>query len=375
MFFHEVRTRQLKMLPYAGPTILSPGCAATWYFDWVRSCYSGPIDTHIGIEAFSPKPADLPAEALWIPDEVYDMKSVGDGSVDQVIAGQVVEHMWPKEFAGFLCEAHRVLRPGGRLMMDSPNREITIPLKWSMREHTVEYTVGEIRELVDLAGFDNISVVGMWQCRKNGALLPLAVPSSQAETDARLRDAASCPEDSFCWWVEAARSPRGPKQTEVFAKLQSIYRSVRRPQLETLFRHNSGRHCTSGTAQYIDAAAGESGHIHYGPYLPFPPGLHEVRIRISSPAPVKSDSTACILDITDDSGVTFLSTCRIRCSDLDEIPRVWILPLRLGRTRFGMEYRVLTTGEVPVRLELPLQVLTLESDVVPTDCAAAESAR
>lgn len=43
-----------------------------------------------------------------------------DASVDVVANLQVIEHLWDQE--GFLAECARVLRPGGRLLVTTPNR-------------------------------------------------------------------------------------------------------------------------------------------------------------------------------------------------------------------------------------------------------------
>ena len=46
------------------------------------------------------------------------------GSADLVVSAQVVEHLWDQE--GFVSECARVLRPGGRLVLTTPNR-LTFP--------------------------------------------------------------------------------------------------------------------------------------------------------------------------------------------------------------------------------------------------------
>ncbi len=43
---------------------------------------------------------------------------VRTGSIDVVATLQVIEHLWDQE--GFLAECHRVLRPGGRLLVTTP---------------------------------------------------------------------------------------------------------------------------------------------------------------------------------------------------------------------------------------------------------------
>ena len=49
---------------------------------------------------------------------------VADGAVDLVVSSQVVEHLWDQD--QFVAECARVLRPGGRLVVTTPNR-LTFP--------------------------------------------------------------------------------------------------------------------------------------------------------------------------------------------------------------------------------------------------------
>ena len=49
---------------------------------------------------------------------------LADGAVDLVVSSQVVEHLWDQD--AFVAECARVLRPGGRLVVTTPNR-LTFP--------------------------------------------------------------------------------------------------------------------------------------------------------------------------------------------------------------------------------------------------------
>jgi SAM-dependent methyltransferase len=366
-FFHELRTIELKKVPNEGGTVLSAGCAGTWYFDWFRQSYAGVINQHIGIDAYSPRPPDLPLEAVWIADSIQEMKGVQDRDVDLIFAGQVVEHLWPLEFAGLLSEAHRVLRPGGRLVMDSPNREITTVLRWSHREHTIEYTTSEIVELVELAGFDIVSIRGLWLCRSNGKVLPLFVPEDSSQRARRIAEANQRPEDSFSWWVEALRAERPPRRRELALRLSNIC-ALNRPQQFSEFRRQIGNVTETDGFKRVVTRRDESGFIHYGPYLPFPPGRHELTFALSIPEPSIDSAVACILDVTHDSGVTLLASREIRCCDLDRSTGKLLLQFDLDATHFGVEYRVRATGMIPICLELPIKVRTIFSDVIePTD--------
>ncbi len=77
-----------------------------------------------------------------------------DGSFDFVVTFQVVEHI--RRDDGFLAEIRRVLRPGGRLVITTPNREMSLTRNpWHVREysaHEFEALVGKYFAQVEARG-------------------------------------------------------------------------------------------------------------------------------------------------------------------------------------------------------------------------------
>ncbi|TDP97551.1 class I SAM-dependent methyltransferase [Labedaea rhizosphaerae] len=75
-------------------------------------------------------------------------------SVDVVANLQVIEHLWDQ--AGFLAECVRVLRPGGRLLVTTPNRITFSPGRDTPLNpfHTRELAPAELAELVREAGLE-----------------------------------------------------------------------------------------------------------------------------------------------------------------------------------------------------------------------------
>jgi SAM-dependent methyltransferase len=77
----------------------------------------------------------------------------GESTVDIVANLQVIEHLWDQE--GFLAECHRVLRPGGRLLITTPNRLTFSPGRDTPLNpfHTRELAPAELSQLLIGAGF------------------------------------------------------------------------------------------------------------------------------------------------------------------------------------------------------------------------------
>lgn len=86
---------------------------------------------------------------------------VATGSVDAVVSLQVIEHLWEQE--RFLAECRRVLRPGGLLLVSTPNRLTFSPGRDTPLNpfHTRELSPDELERLVVTAGFADVRVRGL----------------------------------------------------------------------------------------------------------------------------------------------------------------------------------------------------------------------
>ncbi|APB00698.1 class I SAM-dependent methyltransferase [Nocardia seriolae] len=78
---------------------------------------------------------------------------LADASVDIVVNFQVIEHLWDQ--SQFLRECLRVLRPGGKLLISTPNRITFSPGRDTPLNpfHTRELNAAEMTELLAEAGF------------------------------------------------------------------------------------------------------------------------------------------------------------------------------------------------------------------------------
>ena len=152
-------------------------------------------------------------------------------------------------------------------MLDSPNRLVTEHLLWSHGGHTIELSAAEMTKLLDLAGFEVISVAGLWSCGVGRR------PDHATRRRYRLSRRSSCvravschcrPDDCFVWWINARRRNTPPDSMAL------------RKEVDRLFEaHWDTRVCRGlykpATAHTLILDVGSTGKV--GECFPFP--LHE----------------------------------------------------------------------------------------------------
>ena len=86
---------------------------------------------------------------------------LSSSTVDVVVNFQVIEHLWDQP--GFLRECLRVLRPGGRLLISTPNRITFSPGRDTPLNpfHTRELSPSELDSLLAEAGFVTEQLLGL----------------------------------------------------------------------------------------------------------------------------------------------------------------------------------------------------------------------
>lgn len=298
---HALRTAEVARMPRDGvDTLLSAGCAGRWYFDWIDEHY-GRVRSHIGVEWYAPEPDDLPPGVTWIRNTVGNMADVPDGSVDLVFSGQNIEHLSAADVVAFLGEAHRVLRPGGHLVVDSPNRLVTARYGWSHPEHTIELTPAEAAELATLAGFDIRAVRGLWRCvSPDGETLPFDTTDPREQL-LRTQQAVDAPADAFLWWVEAERAARPADLEALAARLDEIY-AVAWPEACNRLRHEIGTLEERDGVPWVAVPAATRGFAVRGPSTALVPGEWTVTFRTEVGADAQEDAPVCRVAIVAPEG-------------------------------------------------------------------------
>ncbi|MDE5622282.1 MAG: class I SAM-dependent methyltransferase, partial [Alistipes sp.] len=94
-----------------------------------------------------------------------------DGSFDCVISFQVIEHI--ERDAEFVREIHRVLRPGGRFVVTTPNAPMSLTRNpWHVREYRADelrrLLAGPFRSVETLGVFGNEKVIAYYEQNRRG---------------------------------------------------------------------------------------------------------------------------------------------------------------------------------------------------------------
>jgi SAM-dependent methyltransferase len=84
-----------------------------------------------------------------------DLSGLASGSFDLVYSGQSIEHVTQAEAKSVLAQVYRVLRPGGVLALDTPNRRLTRLQQEAFvdPDHEHEYAHEEMVALLEDTGF------------------------------------------------------------------------------------------------------------------------------------------------------------------------------------------------------------------------------
>lgn len=114
----------------------------------------GENDVWFGDRAKSYKTLDkLPELHPDIVADITEMPQVPSNSFDIVICSQTIEHVKPQLAKDAVIEMHRILRPGGLLILDSPGRMVEYHPEPGF-DHYGWYTAPGLWQLLSAADFE-----------------------------------------------------------------------------------------------------------------------------------------------------------------------------------------------------------------------------
>lgn len=110
----------------------------------------------VTVDKHAPAPELLDRPDVDFRQAVIPPLEFPDGSFDCVISFQVIEHI--RDDRRFVAEIHRVLRPGGRFIVTTPNAPMSLTRNpWHVRE----YTADELRHLLG-GPFRQVEALGVF---------------------------------------------------------------------------------------------------------------------------------------------------------------------------------------------------------------------
>lgn len=349
---HELRGQAFSRLDFSAEHLVSVGCAGTWYFDWIEERF-GSVAKHTGVEFYSPKPDDLPANCEWIANTAGSMPEIDDSCADAVFSGQNLEHLWPEEVTGFFLESNRILKPGGKLVVDSPNRNVTAKLNWSHPEHTVELTPEEAVELCELSGFDVEKVEGIWQCEDlaSDQVLPFEKlyrfgPQSMKN---RMANGTDRPEKSFIWWVVASKSSRAPQREALERRMTEIFSLAWPERCDRTLTS-----CGTKTANSTFVSNGKPGVVMFGPYMPVRRGeyVSRTKIKILNLPATMTTADKIEFSVRARAECDVLGEHSIALADREVGETIEVeIPFAVDDTTFGIQFRVDSNCEANIECD------------------------
>jgi SAM-dependent methyltransferase len=210
---HEVVYRRLLDL-CAGRDVLEAGCGEGYGADLIASVarrvvavdYDEATVAHV--QARYPRVTMRAGNLAALP--------LADASVDVVVNFQVIEHLWDQP--QFVAECARVLRPGGLLLMSTPNRITFSPGRDTPINpfHTRELNAAELAELLTDGDFQMRSMSGVFHGsglaamdeRHGGSIIDAQIARALADaawSDDLLADVAAVRCEDFDLLDEAER--------------------------------------------------------------------------------------------------------------------------------------------------------------------------
>jgi SAM-dependent methyltransferase len=190
-WYRALHTRLLDALQGAGGRLLDAGCGTGGFLARLRADRPDLDAYGVEYDAFAAARASAKSGRPVVRGSVNALPFSG-GAFDVVVSADVLSHE-AVDPAAALADARRVLKPGGRLVVNMP------AYRWLHSAHDVRVhnarrqNAGELRDTLERAGFTGVRT-RYW----NSLLLPLMIASRALEREGAASDVTAYPP-----WLDA----------------------------------------------------------------------------------------------------------------------------------------------------------------------------
>lgn len=146
----------------------------------------------------------------YVYSSMTDLSSFPKGYFDLIWSGESIEHITQKDAEKVLDQAYGLLKPGGKLALDTPNRRATKilnPNGYIHPEHKIEYYYRDLCRLVEKHGFKIIQSKGILDVSKSILSTNLNRGLLNFEQECLTGDYLNDnPDYSYCFYICCIRS-------------------------------------------------------------------------------------------------------------------------------------------------------------------------
>lgn len=154
-----------------------------------------------GSSEWSKKVKDKNCEIEYFYTSMTDLSCFSEASFDLIWSGESIEHITIEDAEKVFSQAYKLLKPGGKLALDTPNRRATklpCPDSFIHPEHKLEYYYQDLYKLLEKHNFIIVQTKGIIDLSESIATSSIEKFHQEFLASANLNDN---PDQSYCFYL------------------------------------------------------------------------------------------------------------------------------------------------------------------------------
>ncbi|WP_445244868.1 methyltransferase domain-containing protein [Microcoleus sp. OTE_8_concoct_300] len=142
----------------------------------------------------------------YVYGSMTDLDCFQEGTFDLIWSGESIEHITPEDAEKVFSKAYKLLKPGGKLALDTPNRRATklqLPNSYIHPEHKIEYYYEDLCKLLEKHNFKIIQSQGVIDLSKSIETSSMEHFKNEFISSEKLNDN---PNNSYCFFICCMRA-------------------------------------------------------------------------------------------------------------------------------------------------------------------------